>query len=86
MSADLDTIRNAVARWVKRKPDGFDDDTSLIGGGLIDSMTIVDLIADLEDGLGIRIPTTDVRPDDFDSIRSIARTVARYVRPQGTRP
>jgi D-alanine--poly(phosphoribitol) ligase subunit 2 len=54
------------------------DDTPLISGGLIDSMAIVDLIIDLEAALGIRIPASEVEPDDFDTPRRILATIERF--------
>jgi len=75
---ELDTIRATVSRHLKSKQTRVDDDTALVSGGLIDSMSIVDLILDLETAFGIRIPASAVQPDDFDSVRSIAETVARF--------
>jgi len=75
---ELTAIRNAVDRHLKRKPKAFDDDTAIVSSGLIDSMSIVDLILDLESALGVKIPPSDVQPDDFDSVRAIARTVSRF--------
>jgi len=74
---DLPAIRRAVAgRLSKRR--AIDDDTPLVSGGLIDSMSIVDLILELETATGVRIPVTEVEPDDFDTIRKIAATLARF--------
>jgi len=53
------------------------DDTPLISGGILDSLAVVDLIVDLEKTFGVKIPITDVQPDDFDSVRLIAETIAR---------
>jgi acyl carrier protein len=74
---DLTAIRRAVAgRLAKRR--AIDDDTPLVSGGLIDSMSIVDLILELESATGVHIPVSEVEPDDFDTIRKIAATVARF--------
>ena len=54
------------------------DDTALISGGLIDSMSIADLIVDLEAAFGIRIPASEVEPDDFDTPRRILSTLERF--------
>jgi D-alanine--poly(phosphoribitol) ligase subunit 2 len=78
MSVELDTIRRTVERYLKRKPKAFDDATALVSGGLIDSMSIVDLILDLESAVGVRIPASEVQPDDFDSVQIIARTIERF--------
>jgi acyl carrier protein len=74
----LATIRSTVEPHLKRKPKAFDDDTALVSGGLIDSMSLVDLILDLETAVGVKIPVMEVQPDDFDSVRTISRTVDRF--------
>ena len=76
--SDPAIVRDVVLRHLKRKPKTFDDQTPIVSGGLIDSMSIVDLILDLESALGVRIPASDVVPDDFDSIDTILATVARF--------
>ena len=73
---DTAAIHQILARHLKNKR--VNDDTPLISGGLIDSMSIVDLILDLESACGVRIPASEVEPDDFDSVRKIAETVARF--------
>ncbi len=78
MSQELLTIRETVARHLRRKPKTFDDATPIVSGGLIDSMSLIDLILDLETATGVRIPAAEVQPDDFDSIALIAATVARF--------
>jgi acyl carrier protein len=75
--SDLINIRDIVGRHL-RKRGPIADDTRLVSGGLIDSMSIVDLILDLQSELGVTIPTSEVQPDDFDSVVAIARTIARF--------
>jgi acyl carrier protein len=74
----LAAVRRVVEPRLQRRPKAFDDDTALVSGGLIDSMSLVDLILDLEEVLGVKIPVMEVQPDDFDSVRTIARTVDRF--------
>jgi acyl carrier protein len=74
----LVTIRRTVEPHLKRRLQAFDDDTALVSGGLIDSMSLVDLILDLEAAFGMRIPVMEVQPDDFDSVRAISRTIDRF--------
>jgi acyl carrier protein len=78
MSQELQAIRDTVSRHLRRKPKNFDDATPLVSGGLIDSMSLIDVILDLETATGVRIPPSEVQPDDFDSIAIIATTVARF--------
>ena len=57
------------------------DDEPLISSGMIDSLAILRLIAQLEQRLKIRIPVEAVQPDDFDSIQLILETVERVGQP-----
>lgn len=76
---ELEIIRAIVRRQFKRKKSlTFTDDTALVSGGLIDSMSLVDVILDLQSELDVTIPTSEVQPDDFDTVRKIAATVARF--------
>jgi acyl carrier protein len=75
--AGLQSIRTIVARWVK-SPLALGDETPLVSGGLIDSMSLVDLILDLQASFAVTIAVGEVEPDDFDSIQRIARTVERF--------
>ncbi len=72
----LGVIREVVATRVSDA--ALRDDTPLLSSGLIDSMSIVDLIVDLEARLGVKIPASEVQPDDFDSVAKIVETVARF--------
>ena len=53
------------------------EETSLVAGGLIDSMSLVDLILDLEEALDRRLARDAISVDDFESIRTIVRVVER---------
>ena len=54
----------------------IDDDTSLFGGGVLDSFSLVDLILYLEEATGSKIPAGDVRLEHFDSVRRILEFTA----------
>lgn len=54
---------------------------TLISSGLLDSLSILRLIGELEKALGITIPTDSAQPDDFDSIALIVETVRRVAPP-----
>jgi acyl carrier protein len=49
------------------------DDDSLLSQGIIDSTGVLDLMMFMEDEFGIRVADVDVVPDNFDSVRSLAR-------------
>ena len=50
----------------------LDERTPLLELGIIDSLTIVSLLAFLEDRLGVRIAPERVRPEHFVNIAAIA--------------
>lgn len=70
----LNTIREVVWALVGRK---LRDDDPILSSGLIDSLSILKLIASLENRLGLKIPTAQVQPDDFDSVDYIRDTIDR---------
>jgi len=78
MLHDLDKIRQAareavvaVARRAVR------DDQCVVSSGIVDSLSLLNLIALLEKKLQIRIPTERVQPEDFDSVDTIIETLER---------
>jgi acyl carrier protein len=56
------------------------DDDSLIASGLIDSLSILKLIGNLEKRLSAAIPANDLQPDDFETIDYITDTVLRVAK------
>ena len=52
-------------------------DTDLLGTGLLDSMTLVELLAQLEETFGVSISFDDLELDNFRSIASIAGFVSQ---------
>ncbi len=50
--------------------------TDLIDGGLIDSLSLVSLIVEIEGALAIELPLDDFDPDDFRTVESMAELVA----------
>jgi acyl carrier protein len=52
-------------------------ETSLFRSGLLDSFALVDFVALLEDECGIRVPDSQLRPENFDTIAKIETFVAR---------
>lgn len=70
----LQAVREAVEGTVKRK---VTDDEALVTVGVIDSLLILRLIAEIERKLGIRIQTANIQPEDFDTVELGAETVER---------
>lgn len=52
-------------------------DTDLVATGLLDSLTLVELLAQLEEAFGVSISAGDLELEDFRSIASIAGFLAR---------
>jgi acyl carrier protein len=75
---DPETIRQAareaVAAVAKR---AVRDDQCVVSTGIVDSLSLLNLITLLEKKLQIRIPTERVQPEDFDSVETILETLER---------
>jgi acyl carrier protein len=52
-------------------------DADLVGTGLLDSLTLVELLAQLEETFGVSISTDDLELETFRSIASIASFVTQ---------
>ena len=81
--ADINAqIRTLLAGRLKISTDrtAIADDASLRDVGL-DSIAILGLVVGLEDEFDLEIPDTDVVVDNFDSVESITRYVARRLEP-----
>jgi acyl carrier protein len=52
-------------------------DTDLLGTGLLDSLALVELLAQLEETFGVSISMDDLELENFRSIASIAGFVAQ---------
>ena len=49
----------------------------LLATGLLDSLSLIQLLTNLEEHFGIRVPLEDLQIDDIRSINSLARLVDR---------
>jgi acyl carrier protein len=52
--------------------DGLSDDTSFLENGIIDSTSLLELIAFIERTYGIRLDDEELIPDNLDSLRKIS--------------
>jgi acyl carrier protein len=52
-------------------------DTDLVATGLLDSLTLVELLAQLEETFGVSISAGDLELENFRSVANIAEFVAR---------
>lgn len=81
MIPDSDAIRAAareVASGIAGRP--VKEGQRLVSSGMIDSLSILRLIAQLEKKLNVSIPTETLQPEDFDDLSLIVETVERVAR------
>lgn len=52
-------------------------DTDLIATGMLDSLALVELLLQIETGYGLRVSLEKIDFEDFRSVASIARFIAR---------
>ena len=57
----------------------FAADTNLIDAGVLDSLTMMDLVAGIDAQYGVRLAVQDLTPQNFESINSIVEIVAAKV-------
>lgn len=55
------------------------DEDSLLESGVIDSLGILDLVAFIENDLGVAVEDNELTPEYFDSVSSLVRLVERKV-------
>jgi acyl carrier protein len=67
----LETVRAKVAA-IARAPVPDDVDASLFESGVIDSWGVMDLVSDLEETFGVKVPDEDLLPRKFETLRRIA--------------
>ncbi len=75
-------IRKHVHEFVAKNfyygdPDSFDDSTSLVHEGIIDSTGVLELVTFVEKEYGITVPDDEMVPANFDSIEALAAFVER---------
>jgi len=81
MTAAQEMIEHIV-QLVRRPGLAIDENIPLVSSGLIDSMSLVDLLLKLEDLTHMRIPAGKVRPKDMDSVAIMFATAQRVGRPR----
>lgn len=74
----LDLIETNLAAHHRR--DGIDDRTPLIDEGLVDSLTLTEIVLLIQSLTGIEVPDDRLTPDNFASIASIETMVIELER------
>jgi acyl carrier protein len=79
----MDELKDAVRQYILREflagedPEALTEETPLITGGILDSITTLKLVTYLEDHFRITIEAHEAGVDHLDSIKRIAAFVAR---------
>ena len=70
-------VREVVAEIVGQR---VGDAEPIVSSGLLDSLSVVKLIARLEQKLSVSIPPANLQPEDFDTVDLIMETLEREAR------
>lgn len=77
--ADIDDVRAAIHDHVVSNflfdTADVDDDASLIGQGVLDSLGVLEMVLFVEEQLGVAVNDSEVLPEHFDSVSALARFV-----------
>lgn len=66
-----------LENFLYMRPDAqLRDDESLLGGGIVDSMGVMELVQFIGDRFGVTIADDDITEEHFGSVASIAAFVA----------
>ena len=55
----------------------FENETHLIDNHLLDSLSIISLVAELEDTFDVTIPAVEISPDNFNSAEAMMEMIQR---------
>ena len=55
----------------------FENETHLIDNHLLDSLSIISLVAELEDTFDVTIPAVEIIPDNFNSAGAMMEMIQR---------
>ena len=77
----MDLGTDALLKYLRDELDvdtsGLEADSPLFSSGVIDSFSLVNLLASIESNCGFRIPATDVTLENFDTVGRISAYVSR---------
>lgn len=77
-----DALRTFIDKNILFSTDGFSyaDDTSFLENGILDSTSILELIAFVEGQFNISIKDSEVIPENFDSISNLSNFIRKKIR------
>lgn len=66
-----EALRSALVTQFRVAPDVLHDNTELFSSGVIDSLSVMDLVCFVEREIGRTVPAADITLENFDSITRI---------------
>jgi acyl carrier protein len=82
MTPEAQQMIEHIASLIRKPNCHIDENTPLVSSGLIDSMSLVDLLLKLEELTHTRIPPGKVRPKDMDTVTLMFATAQRVGKPK----
>ena len=64
-----------LVRQCSKKPSPPGPEESLFDNGFLDSFVLTDLVLELENNFGVRIPDSDMNPRRFETVEKIAALI-----------
>lgn len=82
MTSEAEQMIAHILALIRKRGVTIDENTPLVSSGLIDSMSLVDLLLKLEDLTHKRIPAGKVQPKDMETVTKMFATAERVGRPR----
>jgi acyl carrier protein len=82
MTDEAQRMIEHIVRLIRKPGVTLDENTALVSSGLIDSMSLIDLLVKLEDLTHMRIPAGKVQPKDLDTVAKMFATAQRVGKPR----
>jgi len=82
MTPEAEQMAVHVRELIRKPSVTIEEDTPLVSSGLIDSMSLIDLLIKLEDLTHMRIPPGKVQPKDMNTIALMFATAQRVGKPR----
>jgi acyl carrier protein len=81
MEAIEKKLRTFIEKNIIYSSDGFPytDDTSFLDNGIVDSTSVLELVAFIEEQFSISVKDSEVVPENFDSISSLSKYIRTKV-------
>ncbi len=82
MTEEAQQMIEHIVQLIRKPGVSLDENTPLVSSGLIDSMSLIDLLLKLEDLTHMRIPAGKVQPKDLDTVAKMFATAQRVGKPR----